>query len=164
MPSGLSPELRWVDINADKFMAKKVFIWCCYFPIMVSSSLGVLFYVLKELAFHFKIESLRNHSTAGFPFFTTGSSLTISIYLDCSEQIDISSIMLFAGNPISDEWKILTFYEFHDCLRWLLELWKMKMRDFYVLFLRKAHNTEHPSRGCPHLVLISQLSRLKQCR
>ena len=40
---------------------------------------------------------------------------------------------------------------------------KMKMRDFYVLFLRKAHNTEHPSRGCPHLVLISQLSRLKQC-
>ena len=40
---------------------------------------------------------------------------------------------------------------------------KMKMRDFLVLFLRKAHNTEHPSRGCPHLVLISQLSRLKQC-
>ena len=39
----------------------------------------------------------------------------------------------------------------------------MKMRDFYVLFLRKADNTEHPSRGCPHLVLISQLSRLKQC-
>ena len=36
----------------------------------------------------------------------------------------------------------------------------MKMRDFYVLFLRKAHNTEHPSRGCPQLVLISQLSRL----
>ena len=31
---------------------------------------------------------------------------------------------------------------------------KMKMRDFYVLFLRKAHNTEHPSRGCPHMVLI----------
>ena len=40
---------------------------------------------------------------------------------------------------------------------------KMQMRDFEVLFLRKAHNTEHPSRGCPHLVLISQLSRLKQC-
>ena len=41
--------------------------------------------------------------------------------------------------------------------------WYMKMRDFYVLFLQKAHYTEHPSRGCPHLVLISQLSRLKQC-
>ena len=40
---------------------------------------------------------------------------------------------------------------------------KMKMRDFYVLLLRKAHNTEHPSRGCPNLVLISQLSRLMQC-
>ena len=40
---------------------------------------------------------------------------------------------------------------------------KMKMRDFYVLFLRKAHGTENPSRGCHHLVLISQLSRLKQC-
>ena len=40
---------------------------------------------------------------------------------------------------------------------------KIKMRDFYVLFVRKAHNTEHLSRGCPHLVLISQLSRLKQC-
>ena len=26
----------------------------------------------------------------------------------------------------------------------------------------KAHNTEHPSRGCPHQVLISQLSRLTQ--
>ena len=32
----------------------------------------------------------------------------------------------------------------------------MKMRDFYVLFLRKAHSTEHLSRGCPHLVLTSQ--------
>ena len=40
---------------------------------------------------------------------------------------------------------------------------EMKMRDFKVLFLRRAHNTEHPSRGCPHLVLISQQSRLKQC-
>ena len=29
-----------------------------------------------------------------------------------------------------------------------------------MLFLRRAHNTEHPSQGCPHLVLISQLSRL----
>ena len=36
---------------------------------------------------------------------------------------------------------------------------KEKKRDF----LRNAHSTEHPSRGCPHLVLISQLSRLKQC-
>ena len=33
-----------------------------------------------------------------------------------------------------------------------------------MLFLRKAHSTEHPSRGCPHLVLISQLSRLKLLR
>ena len=40
---------------------------------------------------------------------------------------------------------------------------KMKMRDFQVLFLRKFHNTEHPSRGFPHLVLISLLNRLKQC-
>ena len=40
---------------------------------------------------------------------------------------------------------------------------KIKIRDFYVLFLRKAHSIEHPLRGCPHLVLISQLSRLKQC-
>ena len=40
---------------------------------------------------------------------------------------------------------------------------KMKMRDFKVLFLRKAQNTEHPSQGCPHLVFISQLSRMKQC-
>ena len=29
--------------------------------------------------------------------------------------------------------------------------------------VRKAHSTEHPSRGCPHLVLILQLIRLKQC-
>ena len=41
---------------------------------------------------------------------------------------------------------------------------KVKRRNFKVLFLRKAHGTEHPSRGCPHLVLISQLSRLRQCR
>ena len=41
---------------------------------------------------------------------------------------------------------------------------KMKKRDFSVLFLRKAHKAEHLSRGSPHLVLISQLSRLKQCR
>ena len=37
----------------------------------------------------------------------------------------------------------------------------MKNRDFYVLFLRKAHNTEHPSRGCPHLVLIKNSLRKK---
>ena len=37
------------------------------------------------------------------------------------------------------------------------------MRDFSVLLLRKAQSTEHPSRSCPHLVLILQLSRLKQC-
>ena len=37
------------------------------------------------------------------------------------------------------------------------------MRDFFVIFLRKAHSTEQPSRGCPHLVLILQLIRLKQC-
>ena len=41
---------------------------------------------------------------------------------------------------------------------------KKNKHDFYVLFLRKAHSTERPSRGCPHLVLILQLSRLKQCR
>ena len=31
-----------------------------------------------------------------------------------------------------------------------------------MLFLRKVHSTEHPSWDCHHLVLISQLSRLKQ--
>ena len=40
---------------------------------------------------------------------------------------------------------------------------KIKKRDFLVLFLRKAHSNEHPTRGCPHLVLILQLSRLRQC-
>ena len=33
-----------------------------------------------------------------------------------------------------------------------------------MLFHRRAHNTEHPSRGCPHLVLISQLSQLKRIK
>ena len=33
--------------------------------------------------------------------------------------------------------------------------WKVnKSRHFYVLFHRIAHSTEHPSRGCPHMVLI----------
>ena len=40
---------------------------------------------------------------------------------------------------------------------------KMKMSDSYVQFLRISHSTEHPSRGCSHLVLISQLGRLMQC-
>ena len=44
-----------------------------------------------------------------------------------------------------------------------LEVIKKKNRHFQVLFLRKAHSTELHSRGYPHLVLISQLSRLKQC-
>ena len=32
---------------------------------------------------------------------------------------------------------------------------KCLRRDIEVLFLRKAHSTEHPSRGCPHQVLNS---------
>ena len=44
-----------------------------------------------------------------------------------------------------------------------MKMKNMKMHVIFKLFLRRAHNTEHPSRGCPHLVLISQLSRLKQC-
>ena len=39
-----------------------------------------------------------------------------------------------------------------------------KKQSFSVLFLRKAHSTEHHSQGCPHLVVISQLSRLMQRR
>ena len=37
------------------------------------------------------------------------------------------------------------------------------LTHYHTPFLRKAHSTEHPSRGCPNLVLISQLSRQKQC-
>ena len=33
----------------------------------------------------------------------------------------------------------------------------MKMHDFYVLFLQKAHNTEHLSRGCPYLVDLKKI-------
>ena len=36
-------------------------------------------------------------------------------------------------------------------------------RDFYVLVLRQVHSTEQPSRGCPHLIPISQLNRLWKC-
>ena len=46
----------------------------------------------------------------------------------------------------------------HQRRRWSY----LKKRDIQVLFLRKAHYTEHPSLGCTHLVLITQLSRLKQ--
>ena len=38
-----------------------------------------------------------------------------------------------------------------------------RKRDFKSYFILKAHCTEHPSRGCPHLVLIFQLGRRKQC-
>ena len=60
----------------------------------------------------------------------------------------------FASNKLNVDVNKSTAIPFHE----------MKMRDFLVLFLRKANNTEHPTRGCPHLVLISQLIRLKQCR
>ena len=44
-----------------------------------------------------------------------------------------------------------------------LQLMKMKKKKIkFVIF--KCYSSEEPSRGCPHLVLISQLSRLKQCR
>ena len=40
---------------------------------------------------------------------------------------------------------------------------KIKSVIFKCYFHRKAHSTEHHSRGCPHMVLISQPSRLNQC-
>ena len=43
------------------------------------------------------------------------------------------------------------------CLMYMVDIgcWWKEKRHVYVLFLRKAHSTEQPSRGCPHLVLIS---------
>ena len=53
------------------------------------------------------------------------------------------------------EWLSIIFYMNPECDF-------NKKPDFYVLFFRKANSTEHPSRGYTHLVLISQLIRLKQ--
>ena len=36
----------------------------------------------------------------------------------------------------------------------------LKNNHYYYYYY---YSTEHPSRDCPHHVLISQLSRLKQC-
>ena len=53
------------------------------------------------------------------------------------------------------------FIAYHAILSLFLVL--LNVANFLERFLRKAHITEHPSRGCPHLVLITQLSRLMQC-
>ena len=37
----------------------------------------------------------------------------------------------------------------------------MKMRDFYVLFLRKAHSTEHPSRGGMEIFMTMLIQTLR---
>ena len=76
----------------------------------------------------------------------------------------------FASRPI---FVSAEFHEDHKTVTKLRCIWLPSVlgiladlikRSFYVLFLQKAHCTEHPSRGCPHLALISHLSLQKQCR
>ena len=98
------------------------------------------------------------------PFRVLLATVLLSVLTYRTKNIDVTAIWNKKSSSILNRYIHTCIYIcvclFVECVELVINLKKCVISKCY--FLRKADSTEHPSRGCPHLVLISQQSRLKQ--